>query len=140
MTTTIARWTPFIDFEPMEWRMRRLFQGFGITPTLPAVDAYETPTELVVELEVPGFEERELGIEVSDHTLTVHGTRTRDTEETEKTFILQERLESTFERRFTLPPDTDTAHVKAVFDNGVLEVHAPKLAPVTPQKVEITAA
>ena len=139
MTATITKWTPFGGFEPMEWRMRRLLQGIG-APMVPAADVYETPTELVLELEVPGFEEKQLGIEVSDHTLTVHGERKLAKEESEKSYLLQERLETTFERRFLLPLDTDTAHVKAVFGKGVLEVHAPKLAPVTPQNVEITKA
>jgi len=107
---------------------------------LPAADVYETPSELVLELEVPGFEEKQLGIKVSDHTLTITGERKVSKEETEKSFLLRERLESTFTRRFVLPPETDTGHVKAVFTKGVLEVHAPKLATTASQKIEITHA
>jgi HSP20 family protein len=136
MTTTITKWTPlFPELGLLDRPFRRLVGGFGM---LPAADVYETPKELVVELEVPGFEEKQLGIEVSDHTLIISGERKLLTEETDKSFIVQERLENTFTRRFVLPPEADPEHVKAVFTKGVLEVHTPKLAALTPHKVAIT--
>ena len=46
-------------------------------PALPATDIYETEDEYVVELEVPGYEEKELTIEVFDHMLTVKGEQRR---------------------------------------------------------------
>ena len=134
----IVNWSPFHELDSMERRMRRLFEEAGFAPTLlPAADIYETDDEFVVELEVPGFEEKELGIEVSDHQLTVKGARTETKEQKEKAFRLRERLEREFERRFELPADADTEHVKARFEKGVLEVHAPKLAVSKPKKVEI---
>jgi HSP20 family protein len=136
--TTIVKWSPFQELDSMERRMRRLFEDIGMAPTLPpAADIYETDEEFVVELEVPGFEEQELEIEVSDHRLTVKGQRTEAKDKEEKTFRLRERLERTFERRFELPADADTDHVEARFGHGVLEVHTPKLAISKPKKVEI---
>jgi HSP20 family protein len=103
-----------------------MLEGFGFTPALlPAADVYQTGKEWVVELEVPGYEEKELSLEVSDHSLTIKGSREQVMEEKDKTFRLHERLEREFERTFTLPPDIDTEHVTAKFVKGVLEVHAP---------------
>ncbi len=139
--TTIVRWSPFQELDSVERRMRRMFEEIGFAPTLlPATDVYETPEEFVVELEVPGFEEKELEIEVSDHQLTVKGERKEAREQKEKAFRLHERLERRFERRFELPVDTDTAHLQAKFVKGVLEVHAPKLVAPKPKKVEIAKA
>jgi HSP20 family protein len=136
---TIVRWSPFRELESIERSMRRAFSEFGLAPAfVPAADVYETKEDFVVELEVPGFDEQELGIEVTDHTLVVKGERTQTKEE--KEFRLRERLEEKFERRFFLPEDADTEHVKATFVKGVLEVHAPKLAASIPQKIEITKA
>jgi HSP20 family protein len=98
---------------------------------------YETPDEFVVELEVPGFEEKELGLEVTDHTLTVRGQAKAVKEEQEKTFILHERLERAFERRFHLPDDADTDKLVAKFESGLLEIHAPKAPEAKPRKVKI---
>ena len=124
--TTLVKWTPFRELDLMERRMRRMLEDVGFGPiTMPAADIYETPTEFVVELEVPGFEEQELKLEVTDHTLTVTGEAQAETKkEDEKTFILHERLARAFERRFQLPVDADTEKLAAKFDGGVLEIHA----------------
>jgi hypothetical protein len=104
MTTTVTKWTPlFPELGLFDRPLRRMLNGF-VPGMLPAADVYETPTELVVELEVPGFEEKQLGIEVSDHTLTISGDRKLITEETDKSFIIQERLENTFTRRSSSRP------------------------------------
>jgi HSP20 family protein len=135
---TIVKWTPFMELDSMERRMRRLFEEIGFAPGLaPAADVYETDHEYVVELEVPGYDERELSIEVTDHTLAIKGERARTTDEKTKAFALHERLEREFERRFVLPREADTEHVKAVFTKGVLAVHAGKVPTAKPKKVEI---
>jgi HSP20 family protein len=140
MPTTIAKWTPIRELDAMERRMRRLLGDIGVGPVLlPAADVYETPAEFVVELEVPGYEAEELGIEVSNHTLKVTGERKETKEQKEKAFRLQERLEREFERRFELPAEADTTHVSALFGKGVLEIHVPKLKTATAHEVEITA-
>lgn len=138
--TTLVRWAPFQDLDVIERRMRRVLEDFGVAPApLPAADMYETETELVVELDVPGFEEKELALEVSDSTLIIKGERTKEREEKEKSFYLHERLEKHFERRFKLPPEADLDHVEATFHTGVLEVHVPKVEEAKARKIEIKA-
>ncbi len=105
---------------------------------LPAADAYETADEFVVELEVPGFDEKELSVEVFDNTLKVSGERTETTGGADKTFRLRERLERRFERRLDLPREADTEHITAVFEKGVLQVHVPKRQMASRHKVEIS--
>lgn len=137
----IVKWTPFMELDSMERRMRRLFGEFGFAPAmLPAADVYETDEEFVVELEVPGYEEKELAIAVSDHTLAITGQRQKTKEEKAKDFSLHERLEREFERRFVLPTEADTEHLKAIFAKGVLEVRAPKVKTAKPKQVAITKA
>jgi HSP20 family protein len=138
--TTLVRWAPFQDFDVIERRMRRMLEDFGAAPApLPAADLYETERELIVELDVPGFDEKELALEVSDHTLIVKGERVKEKEEKDKTFHLHERLERHFERSFTLPADADVEKAKAVFKTGVLEVHVPRIERVKARKIEIEA-
>ena len=74
----IERFSPLQDLDLMERRMRRIFSdlSFPFVPTLaPAADVSETDGELVVELEVPGYGEEDLDVEVVDHTLIVKGER-----------------------------------------------------------------
>jgi HSP20 family protein len=139
--TTMLKWSPFQELDSMERRMRRMFEEIGFAPVLPpAADIYETDDEFVMELDVPGYEEDELAIEVFDHTVRVTGERKEAKDEGEKSFHLHERLEHKFERRFELPVEADTEHVSAKFATGVLELHAPKLEISRPHKVEITKA
>jgi HSP20 family protein len=136
--TTLVKWTPFRELDLFDRRFKRAFGDFGFAPTFaPAADIYETPEEFVVELEVPGYEEKELGIMVSDHVLTVRGERKEATEQEEKAFLLHERLEKFFERRFNLPPEADTAKLTATFRQGVVEIHAPKALESKPRKIPI---
>jgi len=138
--TTLIKWAPFQEFDVIDRRMRRMLEGFGVAPaTLPAADVYETEKELIVELDVPGYAEKELSLEVSDHTLTVKGERLEEKEEMDKTFYLHERLEKHFERSFTLPVDAELENVKATFDTGVLKVHVPKVEAAKSRKIEIAA-
>lgn len=116
----IVKWPPFRELDWMDRRMRRIFDDFVLTPGLfPAADVYETKDEFVVELEAPGFEQKELAIEVTDHTLVVRGERTEaNKDEKDKQFRLRDRLDQAFERRFYLPSDSDTDQVKAKFRQG----------------------
>ena len=137
----LERWTPFRDLELMEQRMRRLFPlpPFA-APIAPAADIFETKDEFVFELEVPGYEEKELDVELSDHLLTITGTRQVEKESTAKTVRLHERLEPSFERSFQLPRDTDGEHLKATYGRGILTLHVPKTAESKPLKVPIGEA
>jgi HSP20 family protein len=139
--TTLLQWSPFREVEAMERRIRPLLDGFALAPVgLPAVDIYETADDYVVELDVPGFEQEELGIELSDHQLIVKGERKNVKDQAERAFRVHERLEHEFERRFQLPPEADTEHAHATFRTGVLEVHTPKAVRPKPKKVEIKKA
>ena len=135
----LERWTPFRDLELMEQRMRRLFPPIA-APVTPAADIFETKDEFVFELEVPGYEEKELEIELSDHLLTITGKRQVEKESTEKEVRLHERLESSFARTFQLPADTDGKHLKASYGRGILTLHVPKTAHPKPLKVPIAKA
>ena len=138
--TTTTKWAPFQELDSIERRLRRVFEDAGLAPKLlPAADIYETDDRFVVELEVPGFEEKELEIEVTDHMLTVTGSRHEDTEKNEKSFRLRERIDRQFERTFRLPPEVDAEQVHASFASGVLKVEADKTVLAEAHKVPITS-
>lgn len=134
--TPMVKWDPFRDLDLMLPGIRRMLP-LPAMPVYPAADVYETDAEFVVELEVPGFEEKELEIEVTDHTLSVKGEHEETTEKKEKTFRLHERLEKTFERQFALPETVDTEKLTATFEKGVLELHAPKAEIAAAKKIPI---
>lgn len=134
----LEKWAPLPDFDLVERRMRRFFEDAGLAPTVtPAADVYEAADEIVVELDVPGYDQSELSVTITDHMLTVVGDRKKEAEKKERSIRARERLESHFERRFQLPATADGDHVHAEYGKGVLTLHVPKLAGVTPKKVTI---
>lgn len=135
---TLERWTPFRDLDRFERRMRRAIGDVGFIALAPLADVFETDAEYVVELEVPGFDEQELAVEITDHQLLVKGQREEETERTERTALLRERLERRFERTFELPLAADTEHISASYGKGVLTVHVPKTSTGEPHTIEIT--
>jgi len=141
---TLVKQSLLPELDAMERSFRRMFEGIPMMPAFvqpmtPAADVYETPEEIVFELEVPGYAQTELGLELSDHRLTVKGEREELKEETAKAYRIHERLEHHFERTFLLPPEVDGKHVTAAFDKGVLQVHVPKLPAMQPRKIPIKA-
>ena len=138
--TLIIRSPSLLDFDAIDRRFRRMLETFGVAPAvIPAADVYETGKEWVVELEVPGYEEKDLSLELRDNTLTVKGAREQVTDEKDKAFRLHERLERHFERTFALPSEVDTDEVTAMFSKGVLEVHARKSTAPEARTIEITS-
>lgn len=139
---TLVKQSAFPELDAMERQFRRLLSmplmPAFVAPAIPAADVYETPREFVVELEVPGYEEKELTLELSDHTLAVKGVRGETTPENDKSYRLRERLEQRFERTFALPQEVDGEHITAAFEKGVLKVHAPKLTTAKPRTITIT--
>jgi HSP20 family protein len=134
----LARWTPFQELDSIERRLRRVLEDAGLAPTLlPAADVYERDDELVFEIEVPGYDEKELTIEVTDHTLVVRGAQAKAGDEATRSYRLHERLERTFERQFPLPVDVDTTTLTAGFAKGILEVHARRARAAEPRTVPI---
>lgn len=138
---TIDRWTPLRELDRLERRMRRLLEDRGVVAfEVPATDVYETDTDYVVEVEVPGFSREELTVEVSDHSLLVKGEHAEEAEKAGRELLLHERLERRFERRFELPVDVDPGRVEATCEKGLLTLHVPKgVAKRAPKTVEITS-
>lgn len=138
---TLVRWTPFREIEAMERRMRRMVDDLAPSGlagmSMPAANIYEDDDAYVVEVDVPGFEESDLDIEVTNHTLCIKGERKEEREEADKTFQLKERLERSFERRFALPEEADLDALKANYRKGVLEIRTPKSVAAESRRVEI---
>jgi HSP20 family protein len=104
---------------------------------VPAVDIYEDPQKVVLKLEVPGIEEKDLDVRVENHTLTVKGERKFEKEEKEENFHRIERRYGSFYRAFTLPSTVDTENVAATYNAGVLKLELNKKAEAQPKQIKV---
>jgi len=141
---TIVRWDPFREVVALQNRVNSLFrdlnEGEGqvaATSFTPAVDIYEDAHKVVLKLEVPGIEEKDLDVRVENNTLTVKGERKFEAEEKEQNFHRIERRYGSFFRAFTLPSTVDAEHVAASYTAGVLKLELAKKPEAQPKQIRI---
>src|ERR1700712_162484 len=98
---------------------------FGASTGWPSVELNETDKEVKVVAELPGLEQKDVGVELTDGMLAISGEKKSETEDKGRFF--SERYYGRFERRIPVD-DVDQEKVAASFKNGVLTVTLPKLA------------
>jgi HSP20 family protein len=141
--TTLVRWEPFRELASLQSEMSRwmngMLEGNGQTRQnwVPALDVWETPSEVVYAFDLPGIPEDAITIEVKDETLTVSAERQKTQETDENGFYRFERRYGTFARAVGLPQGIDQEHIAARYENGVLEVRVPKPEEQKPRKIEL---
>jgi HSP20 family protein len=143
----ITRWDPFREVASLQNRVNSLFRDFtegesSMTTAsfVPAVDVYEDAQKVVLKLEVPGIEEKDLDVRVENNTLTIKGERKFDKEEKEENFHRIERRYGSFYRAFTLPSTVDTEAIGASYNAGVLKLELKKKAEAQPKQIKINVA
>ncbi len=140
----ITRWDPFREVASLQNRMNALFRDYneGESPLttasfVPAVDIYEDEKKIILKLEVPGIEEKDLDVSVENNTLTVKGERKFEKEEKEENFHRIERRYGSFFRSFTLPSTVDTEKVGASYNAGVLKLELNKKPEAQPKQIKV---
>ena len=100
----------------------RLLGLRGATSCVPSIDVRETDTDLVVEAELPGMDEKDVSVTLSNDVLTLKGEKKSEREEKKEDYHLMERSYGSFQRSFRLGDTIDPDKVTAAFDKGVLKV------------------
>lgn len=127
--------TPWPDAWPAP-RLERSSEAW-----FPAMDVQDFDRELRLTIEAPGLGRDDSRVDVSDDVLTISGEKRVERREEDGAFRLVERRAGRFERRIALPAGTDTEHVTAEYENGVLTVTIPKRADTSrSRRVEIKSS
>ncbi|MDR2303439.1 MAG: Hsp20/alpha crystallin family protein [Treponema sp.] len=126
---------------------------FGDTPLmgrnfahLPAMDIREKDDCYIMEMDLPGYDEKNIQINVDGGTLTIESRveeeNTRDANDEKKAkkedlFLLRERQAASFSRSFKLPENADSASISASFKNGVLSLNMKKKTQAQKRLIQI---
>lgn len=111
-----------------------LFEGFGRSPFSlmasfsPRLDVSETDEEFHVTAELPGMDEKDVEVSLSNHVLTLKGEKKDEREDKRRDFYRVERSYGMFERTVPIPDGVDLDKVEASFKKGLLTVTLPKTA------------
>ena len=140
---TVVRWQPWTELAGLQTDMSRLMNGLlesngkANQSWVPALDVWETDTEVVYAFDLPGLAEDEITIEAHDGSLTVTGERTRTNETSNDRYYRFERRHGTFTRTVGLPQGISEDAIQATFTNGVLEIHVPKPEQAKPRRIQV---
>ena len=110
-------WEPFLSLrreidrllDDISWRPGRLIEmrPWARMPTLPAADIIEQDGEFVISLDVPGMDEKDIEVKVTDDSVTIRGEKAEEKEEVKGDYRLSERRHGSFVRTFSLPESAD---------------------------------
>ena len=92
----------------------------------PSTDLSETDDSIEVAVELPGMNEDDIDISLSNGAMTIRGEKKVEHEEKRKGVYMSERSYGSFYRTIPLPPGVDTDKAEAKFKRGVLTVTLPK--------------
>lgn len=144
----LIRYNPSLTLDPVESfgelreEMNRLFghvfptfqamtQPFWSTPC--PINLYRDEDNYRLRAEVPGFDKKDLSLEVVDGALILSGHSRHD----EKQGKDESKAETRFTRTIPLPDEVDASAIKAEYTNGVLTVTLPKRPETKPRQIAI---
>ena len=116
----------------MDRLFERLWDGDYAPVTLgewmPPLDLSESNEAMIVALDVPGFEPKDIHVTLREGLVTIRGEKKLELERKEDKFYRSERMQGSFTRIVRLPVSVDGNKVLATFKNGVLTITMPKVA------------
>jgi HSP20 family protein len=112
----------------VQWRPGPLSQMKPWTrcPALPAAEIVEQDGEFDVTLDVPGLDEKDIEVKVTDDAISIRGEKVEEKEEVKGDYRLSERRHRSFVRSFRLPESADAEKISATYEKGVLKLFMPK--------------
>jgi HSP20 family protein len=143
---TITRWDQSRGLTSLQDQVNRLFEDnftrdrsshADLATWAPPVDIYETENELVVKVDLPDLQDKDIDVRVENNMLTIRGERKFDKDVNEENYLRIERAYGSFMRSFSLPNTVSAENIRAEYRNGVLTLHMAKLEESKPKQIKV---
>ncbi len=144
---SIERWQPFSELMSLREAMDRLFEDSFVRPyrgltalgevAAPALDIYQTPSEVVVKASLPGVKSEDVSIDITGDSLTIKGESKAEQEIKKEDYLYQERRYGAFSRSVALPSGLKTDKSEATLEDGILTITIPKAEEIKPKKISV---
>lgn len=112
----------FKDFE-------KFFEDELFTKSLsvsPKMDIYSKGNDVVVKVEMPGLNAKDIDVEVTEGHIKIEGKSENKKEEKKKGYYKKEISQGYFQRIASLPCEVEKGKAKAEYKDGILKVVLPK--------------
>jgi len=114
------------------WRPRGRDGGFL---TVPALESFLRDDRLVIRADLPGIDPKGVDLVVEGDRLTIRGERKDELDDKDR--VYREVSYGRFERTVQLPSGVDPDSLKAVYQDGVLEITMASPKGMGPKKIPI---
>ena len=104
---------------------------------MPQVDVFEDAEAIVLKLELPEVEAKDVEVQLEGNALTLRGERRLENADKRDLYHRIERSYGPFSRTFTVPSTVDTENTSAECRNGVLRITLPKKAETKPKQIKV---
>ena len=139
------RFVHFAPFEQMESLRRQVDQVFAEVESnqkinsitwSPAIGLLDDSDNLILQMELPGVDDKDIDIEVTRETVTVSGKRKQ--QDNSANYLYSELRYGNFRRHISLPTPIIQEKVKANFVGGILTLVLPKIEEAKNRVVKIS--
>ena len=136
----VNTYNPFREMEAMERRffgpmMDEFFRTDA--PTAFRTDVTDEGDHFLLEADLPGFEKKDIRLDLDGDTLTIRAERHSKVEETEKDKVVRmERSYGSYSRSYDIS-GIDAEAIRAKYENGVLQLTLPKKEQLPPASRQI---
>jgi HSP20 family protein len=117
----------FNDFKPS------VFNDFRSNTEI-KTNLIETENDYLLDVIVPGFNKEDIKIDIDNNTLIIYSEVKNENIDKNDNYIRKEYSYASFEKRFTLPKNTDVDNIQAKHENGILKLTIPKNEKVVSKK------
>lgn len=117
---------------PEQGQIERTTEAERFTP---AVDIYETDSELVMQADMPGVTKDNVDVKVEENVLTLTGTVATPPKDAAPLYA--EYRIGDYYRAFTLSQEIDVDKISAEMTDGVLTLRLPKTDRTKSRKIEV---
>lgn len=135
----VKRYEPFISFSELGDKFFNLplSSEKSISGFTPSVNTREDDKAYYLEVDLPGVKKEDVSVDLDKNHISISGERKIKNEIKEDDYYKVESVFGKFSRSFSLPDSVDNENIEASFENGVLEILIPKVAPKVAKKIEI---
>lgn len=109
-------------------------QDDRLRKVLPSVNIYDSPEEILLQVELPGVVKEAITIDLDNGKLTLAANRQATGE---GIGLYTEFGPVEFRRAFSVPQSIDGAKVHAEYRDGVLDLHLPKSEAFKPRTIAV---
>jgi HSP20 family protein len=103
----------------------------------PKMDIHKTENEYQVTLELPGYEQKDISVNIENNNLKITGEIKKEEKSDTKTIHKEIYSQTRFERNVSLSNQIDVEKISAKINNGILKIELPLSEKAKPKQIEV---